>query len=386
MKYYFLSVIACCSFVAGYSQEGYTLKVKINNPQHYPVSLSYIANNHFVRDTNYTIENGWQVFKGTMPEPALAYLIMQGNPALLIKTNGSFIPSPMLQFFLTNDEIEITGSANTIYVSTVRGGKANNEWAAIKAKENKLINESWSVLKNAFAEFSPGDDSAIFKKAFKQRSENSAKEEALRAGFIKTNPASLASMFFLSNMINTLTPASLEAAYEKLASTYKNTSFAKKIIDKMSSMDATAVGKQAISIQKKDINGNMLSLEALQGKYVLLDFWGSWCGPCRASHPHLKQLYKKYNGHGFEIMGIAHETDLTMEANRKSWKEAVDKDSSPWLQVLNNEEAGKSDAVKAYGITSFPTKILIDPTGKIIGRYSEEEGPLDEKLKEVFGF
>ncbi|QDZ63053.1 TlpA family protein disulfide reductase [Elizabethkingia bruuniana] len=141
---------------------------------------------------------------------------------------------------------------------------------------------------------------------------------------------------------------------------------------------------QAFPINKNDINGKPFDLQSLKGKYVLLDFWGSWCMPCRKSHPHMKELYKKYKAEGFEIVGIAQEESPTYEKSRKSWLEAVKKDDIHWIQVLNNEDIKRSDIVKDYGITAFPTKILLDRDGKIIARYVGENNDLDIKLETLF--
>jgi thiol-disulfide isomerase/thioredoxin len=125
----------------------------------------------------------------------------------------------------------------------------------------------------------------------------------------------------------------------------------------------------AFATYKKDSNGKKVDFNALKGHYVLLDFWGSWCRPCRASHPHLKELYAKYKDKGFEIVGIASEHAKTKEECIKLWKTAITEDGLTWLQVINNENAEKFDAVKEYGVTAFPTKILLDKEGNVIGRY-----------------
>ncbi|HEY8897817.1 MAG TPA: TlpA disulfide reductase family protein [Niastella sp.] len=120
---------------------------------------------------------------------------------------------------------------------------------------------------------------------------------------------------------------------------------------------------------KKDLNGTAVDFNALKGRYVLLDFWGSWCHPCRASHPHLKELYSRFKDKGFEIIGIASEHAKTAEERHRLWTTAITEDGLTWLQVLNNENAEQFDAVKEYGVIAFPTKILLDRDGNIIGRY-----------------
>ena len=109
-------------------------------------------------------------------------------------------------------------------------------------------------------------------------------------------------------------------------------------------------------------------MKNLRGKYVLLDFWGSWCGPCRASHPHLKELHKKY-GKKVSFVNVANENVRDLSQAKKLWKQAVKEDEMTWTQILNNEGKEECDLLKLYNITSFPTKILIDPEGKILARF-----------------
>jgi thiol-disulfide isomerase/thioredoxin len=136
-----------------------------------------------------------------------------------------------------------------------------------------------------------------------------------------------------------------------------------------------------------------LKLTDFRGKYVLVDFWASWCVPCRAGNPHLLSLYAKYKDKGFEIIGVSDD-----DSNHEAWKKAVEKDGiGVWKHVLRglkrdpNSEYGfdKSASISdRYGISSLPTKILIDPAGVIIGRYGgggEDDAAMDKKLAEVFG-
>lgn len=137
---------------------------------------------------------------------------------------------------------------------------------------------------------------------------------------------------------------------------------------------------------KKDINNDILGLEALKGKYVLLDFWGSWCVPCRASHPHLNEVYKKYKPLGLEIVGLANEGNGKLEVLEANWKTAVNTDQIKWIQLLKNDrERSGFDPLKVFQINAYPTKILFDKDFNIIDTYTgADDAKLDSKLKELF--
>lgn len=365
------------------AQEGFIVKAKINNPGNHTLGMGYMNNGRFVIDTSYTLKNGWAIFKGNVSEPVVASFFVRGNPNLFIKSGQGVIPGPSLNFFLSNDEISIRGDADRIFRAKVKGGQANNEWNQIRKKQQIMAEKNWQQLKKAHLKAGEGDSSLLHAMR-NTREEQSRKDAKLRMDFIRKNPGSLTSMYFLTGFMNELPIEELNSIYTGLNERHKTSTYGKTVAGKIESVRATAIGKKAVPIQKKDMNGMPVNLETLKGKYVLLDFWGSWCGPCRQGHPHLKDLYSRYKSKGFEIVGIAQEQRSSLEENKKTWLEAIEKDGIPWIQVLNNEGISAFDAVKAYGITAFPTKILLDKEGKIIARYVGDDEALDNKLKELF--
>ena len=153
-----------------------------------------------------------------------------------------------------------------------------------------------------------------------------------------------------------------------------------------------AVGSVASGFETKDINGKLLNLKQFRGKYVLLDFWASWCIPCRKSNPHLIVLYHKYSAKGFDIIGVSDD-----DQRQAQWKNAVKQDSTNiWHQVLrgaaaitDKDAANSNDLHQLYNIQSLPVKILIDPSGNIIGRYGDNDttdDDLDKTLSAIFKY
>jgi thiol-disulfide isomerase/thioredoxin len=208
---------------------------------------------------------------------------------------------------------------------------------------------------------------------------------ATRKKYIKEHPDAFASLFFLSMVAKEYSLPELETAYNGLSSKYKNTQPGRGLASKIASLKVIRDGGPAPDFTKMNIEGKRVSLSEFKGKYVLLDFWGSWCGPCRAANPHLKELYSKYASKGFEIVGIASEKVSGQVQAEKMWKEAVEKDGLTWTNLLNNELNMQQDVVALYSIEGYPTQILLDQQGKIIARWLGAAGTqLDEKLSAIF--
>lgn len=137
-------------------------------------------------------------------------------------------------------------------------------------------------------------------------------------------------------------------------------------------------GYDAPDIALPSVNGDTIRLSSLKGKVVLLDFWASWCGPCRSSNKELIKLYSKYMAKGFEIFGVS------IDAGRKNWLKAISKDKINWLQV-NDPGDWNAKIVAQWGLYGIPTSYLIDKNGKLIAmdlRGKDLEKALIELLKE----
>ncbi len=133
-----------------------------------------------------------------------------------------------------------------------------------------------------------------------------------------------------------------------------------------------SVGSRAKDIKLPDAGGSLVPLSSLKGKVVLVDFWASWCGPCRSSMPGLKQVYQKYKNKGLEIYGVS------LDNNRSNWKQAVAEDRTPWVHVIDTE--GKTAG--QWAVSFIPSSFLLDKDGKIMAVNAEAED-LDRLLKKM---
>lgn len=298
---------------------------------------------------------------------------------------GMYMPPMPLEIVLSaGASISISGTAEDLNLAEVTGDPYNDSFTNMRKAVEKEMREMHTLQKHMI-------ESGIM--GLKEEQEATAKRmmalreriTALRKDYIKQHPADFSSIYFLAQNARDYSVEELETSYAGLAGTYKNTRYGISLAEKIQAAKVMKSGGPAPGFTKPDINGNPVSLSGFRGRYVLLDFWGSWCAPCRAANPHLKELYAKYSPKGFEILGIASEKVSNQQQAEKMWKDAVAKDGLTWTNVLNNEISMKHDVVQLYGIEGYPTQILLDKEGKIIGRWMGAAGKeLDDKLKSLF--
>lgn len=213
-----------------------------------------------------------------------------------------------------------------------------------------------------------------------------------KAEYMKKYPTTPLAALFLKMDTGNMPYDSLKVAYSRLDKTAKATSSAKEIANELAVLEKVAPGKPAPEIAKNDIYGKPFKLSSLRGKVVLLDFWASWCVPCRKSNPHVKALFEKYKKNGFDVVYVA-DNDSNPDHALKAIKQDGIGQYHHVLRGLkevknaNGEFAGfdkSEDVSEQYAVHFLPTKYLIDREGKIIGVLNDDT--LDAKLKEIFGF
>ncbi len=214
--------------------------------------------------------------------------------------------------------------------------------------------------------------------------------EVIQDNYMQAHPQSFVTGDLLLSSLSRMKAKEGEFIYNKLSEEIKHSLLGRQIKAEIERNKLGASGHEAFVFSTTDINKAPISLADYRGKYVLLDFWASWCGPCRNSNPHLIQLYNQYHNKGIEFIGIADD-----DYNPSAWHKAVKKDKlGIWKQVLDGRKrtATGYDMTHSigdhYAIHSIPTQILINPEGVIIGRYGSPGDPheeMDKKLKELFG-
>lgn len=374
------------SFLPAAAQKSYKVTARIKGQGDYKLSLSYVTADGHKIDTPISHNGDEFVFSGNVNEPVIATFSSR-HPASKFEfvKGGMFMPAPNLEIILSDKtNVQITGDAEELYKATVKGDKANTEMNAFRQKEMPLTSKVWELRKKGAGLRKPED--SVARKAVNAEM-LAANEEliAMNKQFVASHPNSFLSVSLLTRLQSDFDPAAYEQAFNKLSNTYKNTYLGKYLSSRITGAKATSEGA-VINFNKKDNQGNIFSLSSLRGKYVLLDFWGSWCGPCRASHPHLKEIYAKYKDKGLEIVGIADEKSDDINDAKALWLKAIKDDGINWIQVLNNYDKATNNLAMSYGITGFPTKILLDKNGKVLFKLVGNGGDeLDQKLKAALG-
>jgi len=303
--------------------------------------------------------------------------------AVQIKGSKSYlIAPPLLLFVAPGDEITVEGDAIQLWTATTTGGKFSKQLAQFN-KSFVPLTSAIFTLSCQQQKWKNQDLQDSVKKVREKISGLAGDKKHVVMDYITTYPNNLFALYLLTKRMGSLPADKVSDIYNQFSIDLQQSFYGIAVKDFMTKNEIAALGKDMIPFSAQSLTGEVIHSNYFRGKYLLLDFWGSWCQPCRKSHPHLRALYNRYKSKGFEIIGIAQERGSEPES---SWKRAVTEDDINWIHLLNNRQKAKQDLVADYHVGAFPTKILIDPNGKVIWKGVGNAGnELDAKLAELLG-
>jgi thiol-disulfide isomerase/thioredoxin len=335
-------------------KNNFIIRGKIIGEQNGYILLSYFNIDGTKTKDSCLLMNGNFQFKGNIFEPTLVSL--KGN----IKSIADDDPNAT-HFFLEPGFTTVLLKYNHFKEAKISNSKTQTEYEELQKKINAIsINNDSFFIYLSKTEFS----------------------------FINEHPGSYVSAFELSLFSSRWSLDTVKFLYNQLDSSIQKSFYGNEVAETINKIENNLPGKKAKEFTATDFEGSSISLSDFKGKYILLDFWASWCIPCRQSTPHIIKLFKKYHNMGFDVIGIAEDDDKPY-----AWKEAIEKDGvNIWYNILSgmklekNGEIDKSQWINdKYGIQVLPTKVLIDKKGIIIGRYEGDDNKLlDKKLSEIF--
>jgi len=330
-------------------------------------------------DDSTKIENGAFAFTAELAEPMTAGGLAIGD--MQDRQNTMFC-----SLFLEPKAMTVAIDKDNFGRPKVTGSQSQADYDSLNLIQDSLVEE----MNSARAEMETCTDGA--RRAELEQVIDGSRYKAIQAsiGWIKEHPASLIAPMQLQLFTGNMTYEEIKSVYDSFTPAVKQLSAAGEIKRELDILKNVQPGQPAPYFRAKSDKGEMISLADLRGKYVLLDFWATWCVPCRRSFPHVKALYEKYGEKGLDMFCVADD-----DGNEARWKAAIEKDGvQSFHHVLRGYKrnsggsAAEGDAANdisdKYAIHYLPTKYLIDKDGCIVGKFSDEE--LDAKLKEIFGF
>ncbi|WP_257666365.1 TlpA disulfide reductase family protein [Parapedobacter tibetensis] len=323
------------------------------------------------------VKDGKFAFGGAVTEPNFARMILdhEGKGKYMIQNIGD-----RLYFFVGNENYHMV-IADSLKRADITGSPLHDEYVAFLDEIGGCFMAIMDEAGKTAASIS-NDDPKFNEKMNALRTkydtilENRRQKEL---AYAKNNPSSIFAAEALRDVANTHPLSEIEPILANLSEEVRNLSMAKGLASRIEAEKTIQIGNIAPDFTQSDVDGNPISLSDFRGRYVLVDFWASWCAPCRAENPNLKKAYENHKDKGLEVLAVS----LDDQNTRGAWLKAIETDGLPWIHVSDLKGWNNAVAVQ-YGVRGVPQNYLVDPEGKIVASNLRDER-LHTVLEEVFG-
>ena len=358
-----LSVAVILVSCGGKNKNQFTINGNVKGIDSGMVYLQKSEAGTWIKLDSTNIKEGKFTFTGNVVTPEMWYLTFNGTRAFL-------------QFFVENSTIDLTVDTDSIEGSVVTGSAAYDIYKKYLGQAD-LINKKSDDLYTEYKKAREVNDTALMNKLDAASDELDKEMKKLIVGFAKENNTSVVAPYLILKNSWQFELPELEEISATFDTNLKASGYYQSVMTRIDVMKRVAVGQPAVDFTMNDSLGNPVTLSSFKGKYLLVDFWASWCGPCRGENPNVVKAYQGYNSKGFDILGVSFDKD------RAKWIQATKDDNLTWNHVSDLLGWGNA-AGKLYGVNSIPANVLLDMDQKIIAKNLRGED-LQNKLAELLG-
>ncbi|MCW2263110.1 MULTISPECIES: TlpA disulfide reductase family protein [Sphingobacterium] len=356
------SIILSCALMGSIHVVAAQQKVYIHGQLQHPnvgdvLYLNYLNNGESIQDSIVLQANGKFEFRAEIHKETIARLFISHpeNPGLKKNSDKAF-------FYLEKGKVSFQ-SSDSLRTAVIISGPLNKDYSLLKT--NLLpLEQRREVLFSTLTE--DNRKSEQFVAQYRKENEEIATQiKQVYSSFIRQHPGSTVSFYALERVGGAFPDyQEMNNLYSSLSSSTKGTEEGLKWRAKLDLLKNTAIGAEAPNFSSQTVSGDEFQLNSLKGKYVLLDFWASWCSPCRQESPYLIQAFDKYADKGFTILNVS----LDSKNAKAAWIKAIEEDKIGNWNHVSDLNGFNSEVAKLYGIQAIPQNFLLDKNGKIIAK------------------